>query len=86
MGFVDMLPVAVLWSIPFLTDSRRTLTSPFFLFFPARLLPLAPRRARGHGPLLDLLFVFLTRNAVRTADFFQIPPSRVVELGAQVAF
>ena len=29
---------------------------------------------------------FLTRNAVRTADFFQIPPSRVVELGAQVAF
>ena len=30
--------------------------------------------------------VFLSRNAVRTADFFQIPPSRVVELGAQVAF
>ena len=35
---------------------------------------------------LCMLFVFLTRNAVRTADFFQIPPSRVVELGAQVAF
>jgi KUP system potassium uptake protein len=47
---------------------------------------LLPRRAGGLGHLMDLLFVFLTRNAVRTADFFQIPPSRVVELGAQVAF
>ena len=47
---------------------------------------LLPRRSAGMGHLLDLLFVFLSRNAVRTADFFQIPPSRVVELGAQVAF
>jgi len=47
---------------------------------------LLPRRAGGLGHILDVLFVFLTRNAVRTADFFQIPPSRVVELGAQVAF
>jgi len=47
---------------------------------------LLPRRSGGVGHLLDLFFVFLTRNAVRTADFFQIPPSRVVELGAQVAF
>ena len=47
---------------------------------------LLPRRASGLGHVLDVLFVFLTRNAVRTADFFQIPPSRVVELGAQVAF
>jgi KUP system potassium uptake protein len=47
---------------------------------------LLPRRAAGLSHLLDILFVFLNRNAVRTADFFQIPPSRVVELGAQVAF
>jgi KUP system potassium uptake protein len=47
---------------------------------------LLPRRDAGLGHVLDLLFVFLNRNAVRTADFFQIPPSRVVELGAQVAF
>ena len=47
---------------------------------------LLPRRSGGLQHLQDLLFVFLTRNAVRTADFFQIPPSRVVELGAQVAF
>jgi KUP system potassium uptake protein len=43
---------------------------------------------RGHGAshLRDLLFVFLMRNAARAADFFNLPPSRVVELGAQVTF
>lgn len=46
---------------------------------------LIPRRGRGLGKLQDQLFIFLLRNAVRAADFFQIPPSRVVELGAQVA-
>jgi KUP system potassium uptake protein len=43
-----------------------------------------PRRRLGLGRLQDLLFVFLARNALRSADFFQIPPSRVIELGAQV--
>jgi KUP system potassium uptake protein len=46
---------------------------------------LLPRRAAGLAQLRDGLFVFLVRNAVRTADFFQIPPSRVVELGTQVS-
>ena len=45
---------------------------------------LIPRARAGLGHLQDILFVFLNRNAVRAADFFQIPPSRVVELGAQV--
>lgn len=45
---------------------------------------LIPRGSSGLGRLQDLLFVFLSRNAVRSADFFQIPPSRIVELGAQV--
>ncbi|MEO6339328.1 MAG: potassium transporter Kup [Caulobacteraceae bacterium] len=47
---------------------------------------LVLKSAGGLGHLQDLLFTFLMRNAVRAADFFQIPPSRVVELGAQVAF
>jgi KUP system potassium uptake protein len=38
----------------------------------------------GLGQLQDMLFVFLTRNAQRAVDYFQIPPSRVVDLGAQV--
>jgi KUP system potassium uptake protein len=45
---------------------------------------LVPRTKAGLAMLQDALFVFLSRNAVRAADFFQIPPSRVVELGAQV--
>jgi KUP system potassium uptake protein len=47
---------------------------------------LLPRPSVGLSHLQDLLFVFLMRNAQRAADFFQIPPSRVVELGTQVAF
>ncbi len=46
---------------------------------------LVPGHARGLARLQDGLFQFLMRNSVRAADFFQIPPSRVVELGAQVA-
>jgi KUP system potassium uptake protein len=32
------------------------------------------------------LFVFMSRNARSAADFFELPPNRVVELGAQVEF
>lgn len=38
----------------------------------------------GAGLLLNGLYIYLSRNAVRAADFFQIPPARVVELGAQI--
>jgi KUP system potassium uptake protein len=47
---------------------------------------LLPRPGVGLRHLQDLLFVYLMKNAQRAADFFQIPPSRVVELGTQVAF
>ena len=32
----------------------------------------------------DKLFIFLMKNATNPTDFFNIPPGRVVELGAQV--
>ena len=32
----------------------------------------------------DKLFIFLTKNSANPTDFFNIPPGRVVELGAQV--
>jgi len=47
---------------------------------------LIPGRASRMPRWQDLLFIFLNRNSTRAADFFQIPPSRVVELGTQVAF
>jgi len=36
------------------------------------------------SPLRRILFSFLARNATSPADFFCLPPGRVVELGAQV--
>jgi KUP system potassium uptake protein len=33
----------------------------------------------------DLLFIFLAKNAASATEFFHIPSSRVVELGAQIA-
>jgi KUP system potassium uptake protein len=32
----------------------------------------------------DNLFIFLSRNARRATNFFQIPPDRVVEVGIQL--
>ncbi len=52
-------------------------------FFLSRRTLLA-RRKGGLGRLQDLVFIFMARNAERAADYFRIPPSRVVELGAQV--
>jgi len=45
---------------------------------------LVPSPKRGLAAVQDVLFVFLMRNATRAADFFSLPPTRVVELGAQV--
>ena len=48
-----------------------------------RLLPTGP------APMMrwrKRLFAFMARNASSAADFFRIPPDRVVELGARVEF
>jgi KUP system potassium uptake protein len=39
---------------------------------------------RGMAKWRELLFVVMTRNAVRATAFFRLPPERVVELGVQV--
>ena len=38
----------------------------------------------GMAPWREKLFVWMSRNAMRATDFFQIPSNRVVEMGAQV--
>ncbi len=45
---------------------------------------LVSGRSTGFAKVLDAIFIVLSRNAVRAADYFHIPVSRVVELGAQV--
>jgi KUP system potassium uptake protein len=39
---------------------------------------------RGMAIWREMLFVLMTRNAVRATAFFRLPPERVVELGVQV--
>ena len=41
---------------------------------------------RGSGMALwrERLFIFLSRNALRPSQFFQLPPNRIVELGMRV--
>ena len=49
----------------------------------ARLLPTGP------APMTrwrKRLFGFMARNASAATDFFNIPPTRVVELGARIEF
>ena len=55
------------------------------------VLPGAPHAVRARAGALgmmewrDKLFVFLSRNARRATNFFQIPPDRVVEIGIQLS-
>lgn len=43
---------------------------------------------KSHGTIMlwrKRLFIFLARNAVKAAEYFRIPPNRVIELGGQVS-
>ncbi|ANP48032.1 potassium transporter Kup [Candidatus Viadribacter manganicus] len=57
------------------------MTTSFFLSRRA----LVPTDKSGMPRWQDLLFIFLARNSSSATEFFHIPTSRVVELGAQVA-
>ncbi|WP_240002360.1 potassium transporter Kup [Oleisolibacter albus] len=45
---------------------------------------VVPSRDPGMEPWRERLFAFLSRSATTTADFFHLPPNRVVELGGHV--
>ncbi len=53
-------------------------------FFLSRRALVATEKS-GMPRWQDLLFIFLARNSSSATEFFHIPTSRVVELGAQVA-
>lgn len=60
----------------------RPLETTFYLGH-ERLLPTGKERMLRWR---KKLFIFMTRNARPATDYFQIPPNRVVELGAQIEF
>ncbi len=53
-------------------------------FFLGRKTVVASSR-KGFGRLQDLLYITLAKNAANPTDFFQIPPGRVLEMGAQLS-
>ncbi len=53
-------------------------------FFLGRKTVVASSR-RGLGRLQDQLYITLAKNAANPTDFFQIPPGRVLEMGAQLS-
>ena len=53
-------------------------------FFLGRKTVVANLR-KGLGRLQDRLFILLAKNAANPTDFYQIPPGRVLEMGAQVS-
>ena len=52
-------------------------------FFVGRDVPVASLRP-DLSSWEEVLFAFLSRNAVRASDYFGIPPQRVVELGTRI--
>ena len=52
-------------------------------FFIARQTVISSPGA-GMAPWREHLFVAMSRNARAAADYYQIPPNRVIELGTQV--
>ncbi|MGH9422266.1 MAG: KUP/HAK/KT family potassium transporter, partial [Thermoanaerobaculia bacterium] len=50
-----------------------------------RLIP-DPRSKQRLAGWRKQLFIFMSRNSRSATEFFQIPPNRVVELGAQIVF
>jgi KUP system potassium uptake protein len=80
-GFMDAPDVpgalerARKWGLTWLAEDTTYYLAHLTLFVHARL---------GMGAWRDKLFVFLSKNARRATNFFQIPPDRVVEIGIQL--
>jgi KUP system potassium uptake protein len=53
-------------------------------FFLGRKTVVASSR-KGLSRLQDQLYILLAKNAANPTDFFQIPPGRVLEMGAQLS-
>lgn len=53
-------------------------------YFASRETIVATRHKRGMAFWRDKLFGYMHRNAASATDFFRIPTTRLVELGAPV--
>jgi KUP system potassium uptake protein len=53
-------------------------------FFLGRDTLIAARKRGGMALWREHLFSFMTQNSYRATNFFQIPPSQVIEIGSQI--
>ena len=60
---------------------RRLVLTSFFL---SRETVIPTSDIRGMALWRDHVFAWMSRNATRATDFFNIPPNRVVELGTHI--
>jgi KUP system potassium uptake protein len=47
---------------------------------------MIPTRSIGMSPWRDHIFLLLRRNSARAFRYFNLPPERVFEIGAQIKF
>jgi KUP system potassium uptake protein len=78
-GFMETPDVPTLLKRPEFEDHSLE----YVTFFLGRDTVL-PTKEAGMALWRERLFAFLTRNAQPATAFFGIPPSRVVEIGAQI--
>jgi KUP system potassium uptake protein len=73
--------------IPTMLAQCKELEQPFEImetsFFVARHT-VVPTIGSGMVPWRENLFAYMSRNARDAADYYQVPPNRVIELGAQI--
>jgi KUP system potassium uptake protein len=47
---------------------------------------LLPSKSVGMSKWRDILYLLMNRNSERISKFFNIPPDKVFEIGAQIKF
>jgi KUP system potassium uptake protein len=83
-GFMDRpdVPRALIgW--PAYTDLKLDMMKTSFFLSRETIIPV-PSIPSGMAPWRERLFATMTRNAGSAAEYFNIPPNRVIEIGAQV--
>ncbi len=82
-GFMESADVPALLANAFVTGSSPDTQQFSYFLGKESLVPV------HHGPMAHWrkqIFMFLSKNSLDASSFFNLPPNRVVELGAQIEF
>ena len=82
-GFMDRIDVRVVMRM--LSSAHFRIDMEDTTFFVGRDT-LIPSRSVGMSKWRDMIFLFMRRNSDRATTYFNIPPERAFEIGAQIKF